>query len=794
MDHYQNLEQIVQRTPGWYQKKSEILTSTQISSIIHLNSFRSHQDLLEKPNQIIPQPIMELDTQNITQIDPITWGTVLESHAIQLIEQSTASPSVALGLKVHDRYPFLGASPDGLQMIKGKPRLIEVKCPKKRQITYRVPVEYWVQMQIAMEVWDIDEALYCEYKFDITNVRPTTQDLTITYGNLGESIYWIYQNSWHHVIKRDHLWFQEVLPKISTFYQLKFDQQINSSENKHPTNSYNLRSRKRKRKQNNQEESNQKTRRIMGKNNVSKKSQSQKQNLVPINKLTNYLQGDPILDWLECHQPNNKRKSPFLDFYNQKNLVYKLETMNSLLISAKTQNISIKILNKSLAGLLPIYKNNLLLKLQYNYDLIEATQNAINMNIDLILMGQLDQKLSVNDEPHIWDTFDLLVKIKCIPKLFPNHPILDSNEYHELAKLQSNSSNYLPIKIRWTTLDFRSNSFYLRSKHRIDQIKIGAITNCLILDRYGNLGLIPQKNDQNKLILSGLNWLKQIKETKYEEIWPNMKNHNDSQWSKVKEQIAQDKDELTQISYMSLKNRNSLHQQGIKCIDQLKLIDPEELSDLQYSKRILPFICDELYLPELTLPKLKTSPIEVYLDFESCSSLGTGESIIFLMGILVKWNAQDLEYKPCLVDNLDKESETKMLSEGLQFLSSLPMNTPIFHWSSAEPSMLKRAGWNLPENCYWIDLYSHFVKNQATIPGCYTYGLKDVASSLHGLKKIQSRWLHGLDGTTAMTMAWNINHKCNITGEKFSQDPRIKKLCDYNYVDCVVMEEIRKLL
>ena len=149
MDHYTNLPQIKQRSPEWYQKKNQILTSTQIASLLHLNSFHTYQDLLNQNKYVHSEPTQ---ITSINDIDPITWGTNLESKAISVLEDKFKSDIAELGLKIHDQYQFLGASPDGLQMINGQPRLIEIKCPQKREITYRVPVEYWVQTQIAMEV------------------------------------------------------------------------------------------------------------------------------------------------------------------------------------------------------------------------------------------------------------------------------------------------------------------------------------------------------------------------------------------------------------------------------------------------------------------------------------------------------------------------------------------------------------------------------------------------------------------------------------------------------------------
>ena len=45
-----------------------------------------------------------------------------------------------------------------------------------------------------------------------------------------------------------------------------------------------------------------------------------------------------------------------------------------------------------------------------------------------------------------------------------------------------------------------------------------------------------------------------------------------------------------------------------------------------------------------------------------------------------------------------------------------------------------------------------------------------------------------------MVLAWLANLKCEQSDTKFSEDPEILKICEYNYVDVKVLEEIRALL
>jgi hypothetical protein len=68
----------------------------------------------------------------------------------------------------HDTYPFIGASPDGINIEPASPiygRMVEIKNIVNREITGRPKEEYWIQTQIQMEVCDLDECDFVETRF-----------------------------------------------------------------------------------------------------------------------------------------------------------------------------------------------------------------------------------------------------------------------------------------------------------------------------------------------------------------------------------------------------------------------------------------------------------------------------------------------------------------------------------------------------------------------------------------------------------------------------------------------------
>ena len=68
----------------------------------------------------------------------------------------------------HDDYPFIGASPDGINVDPASSiygRMVEIKNIFNREITGRPKEEYWIQTQIQMEVCDLDECDFVETRF-----------------------------------------------------------------------------------------------------------------------------------------------------------------------------------------------------------------------------------------------------------------------------------------------------------------------------------------------------------------------------------------------------------------------------------------------------------------------------------------------------------------------------------------------------------------------------------------------------------------------------------------------------
>ena len=96
------------------------------------------------------------------------------------------------GLIIHDTYPFLGASPDG---ITENGIMIEIKCPFRRKITGIPPFYYWVQCQLQLEICDLTYCDFVEYEFtEFVTEEEWLDDTTLDLKILNKGIFIQYIN------------------------------------------------------------------------------------------------------------------------------------------------------------------------------------------------------------------------------------------------------------------------------------------------------------------------------------------------------------------------------------------------------------------------------------------------------------------------------------------------------------------------------------------------------------------------------------------------------------------------
>jgi len=179
--------QPVQRSKEWYDFRQNLITASNAYKAFE-NDATKNQLIYEKCNIKLPQLecnneiIGEGQEETIIKIINITTapnrpvninttlhhGQKYEPVSVMLYEDTYKTKIQDFGCIQHDKYSFLGASPDGINVDKNSPRygrMLEIKNIVNREIDGIPKKEYWVQMQMQMETCKLEECDFLENKF-----------------------------------------------------------------------------------------------------------------------------------------------------------------------------------------------------------------------------------------------------------------------------------------------------------------------------------------------------------------------------------------------------------------------------------------------------------------------------------------------------------------------------------------------------------------------------------------------------------------------------------------------------
>lgn len=175
-----NKPQPTQRTKEWYEFRHNLITAS--------NAYKAFESQSVK-NQLIYEKCQPLnqslyiddnseeeneDSKNIKEIVMVNtnttlhWGQKYEPLSVKIYEHKYETKIEDFGCIQHEKYLFLGASPDGINVDKNSQRygrMLEIKNIVNREIDGIPKKEYWIQMQLQMEVCDLDECDFLETKF-----------------------------------------------------------------------------------------------------------------------------------------------------------------------------------------------------------------------------------------------------------------------------------------------------------------------------------------------------------------------------------------------------------------------------------------------------------------------------------------------------------------------------------------------------------------------------------------------------------------------------------------------------
>jgi len=161
-----------QRTPEWYARRNNLITASAASK-----AFGSQASV----NQLVYEKCKNYAASSGGAASggpsgplqgsvnsPLHWGQRYEPLTVMVYERRNQTKLGEFGCIQHDTYPFIGASPDGINIDPTSPiygRMVEIKNIVNREITGKPKEEYWIQTQIQMEVCDLDECDFVETRF-----------------------------------------------------------------------------------------------------------------------------------------------------------------------------------------------------------------------------------------------------------------------------------------------------------------------------------------------------------------------------------------------------------------------------------------------------------------------------------------------------------------------------------------------------------------------------------------------------------------------------------------------------
>ena len=125
-------------------------------------------ELMDGLNNVKKIVLNTTPSKSVNVNSSLHWGQKYEPLSVMIYEDTFSTKVGEFGCMQHPKYSFLGASPDGINIDESSEKygkMLEIKNVVSRVITGIPKNEYWIQMQLQMEVCDLDECDFLETKF-----------------------------------------------------------------------------------------------------------------------------------------------------------------------------------------------------------------------------------------------------------------------------------------------------------------------------------------------------------------------------------------------------------------------------------------------------------------------------------------------------------------------------------------------------------------------------------------------------------------------------------------------------
>lgn len=169
LDDYYARSYHQQKSDEWLTARTKYITASAVA-----NALGAKGEVAK--NQLLVEKITYGKSTKFFGNEATRWGEKYEPVANDLYMYRHQHKCVIYeyGLIPHKTVPFLGVSTDGVIQFKEyvsdfkNPKQLlnlEIKCPMSRVITGQVPVQYWHQIQLQLEVLDLPMSEFLECKF-----------------------------------------------------------------------------------------------------------------------------------------------------------------------------------------------------------------------------------------------------------------------------------------------------------------------------------------------------------------------------------------------------------------------------------------------------------------------------------------------------------------------------------------------------------------------------------------------------------------------------------------------------
>lgn len=553
----------------------------------------------------------------------------------------------------------------------------------------------------------------------------------------------------------------------------------------------------------------------------------------------NYLKRDPLVDWLKITQEVDEEKNLFQNYAMQKGNDF--------------ENSVIKYINKNVHEVKHISE-------KINSSSCKKTIEYMKEGVPIIHSAPVRDK-----ESKTHGIIDLLVRSDYLHLLVNENPLPEKFRTIPAPNLNQ-QFHYVVIDIKFSTLALKADGTHLLNSDNFPAYKsqlwiynnaIGKIQGytprcSYILGRrwrfttrgekyYGRecfdkLGVVDFQGADKEYVqktLDAIQWVKDVKKEgkkwsisppTRKELYPNM-CVDSGKWDKMKEEIATELKDITQIWYCGLKQRENAMKEGITSWDH-----PECTSEKMGMRGSRAPIIDKIL--EINrqeevkiLPKKIESGLfewnkecnEMFVDFETFTDIFAPldnlphqpkTDTIFMIGVYHKNEKGEWKYRNFTVKDTSLDEEFRIMSEFMKFVEE--NNYPklwYWHaenniWSTAEDRQFEYL-WNKLDinghsdmrlnhlckfgNLEWADLAVLFRSVPIVIKNCFNFGLKNVAKAMfeHGFitTNLSSECTSGL---MASVKAWNSYQESDNPLEH----PDIIDIAKYNRFDVKVLQDI----